>query len=441
MKYVKLPVRMLYWLSAILLGIVLLAGCTLGSDPDGRVTLLNEELVLVDIADSGSYSRTLSPEGASRAVKAVKPAPGGATITFVAEVAPPEDALGRELQASHIALTSNGKYAIVSYMLRGTESSGAIDIIDVSKPSSPVLLRTTLFQDFDIAAVIEESGRLYLAGQKIGEPDVGNNAYVMAIDYSTSNGALNKATAAAIALPGHFATDLASHNGLLYVTTGAYSETQPDVGLFALRLESGEFMIGESSVGSYPDLRSIAAGSDSLAVFEAQTSSPVPSSVCRLDIYKEHVLGSPDMTVNLSSFPAQAEAKSKIGYFGDLFFVAANLSGVAIVDPDSGTVRASIPAPSLGDLAPELQTSNAVSSGNASGKDIILIANGEAGLWVGDGDLVKVQTGGTTRSLSSINGSIRFGLGESVNYVAGKSSLVVAAVGTGGLKVLNMAIK
>ncbi|PKL07250.1 MAG: hypothetical protein CVV53_00460 [Spirochaetae bacterium HGW-Spirochaetae-9] len=420
---------------------LLLAGCSLDYDPEGRVTLHDEELTLVDLDDSGSYSRTIPVWSASRAAKAAKPAPGGATITYVAEVEPPADSLDRKLQASHIALTSNGKYAIVVYMLTGAGSSGAVDIFNVSNPARPVLLKNTLIPNFDIAAVIEDSGRLYLAGQRIGNPDIGKNAFVMAVDYNTSNGSLMEATAASIALPGHFATDLVWYNGRLYVTTGAYSSTQPGVGLFALKLNNGTFTIEDSSVASYPDLRSVAAGGEDLAVFEAQAEAPFPASIARLDIYKGSELGSPSKTVNLTSFPAQAEAKSKVGYFGGLFFVAANMSGVAIVDPDDGTVRASIPAPRLTGLAPELQTSNAVSSGNASGKDILLIANGEAGLWVGDGDLVRDQRGGTISSTSSISGSIRFGAGESVNYVAGKSSLVVAAVGTGGLKVLNLTVK
>lgn len=429
--------RVVCFLGAVLLCFALVSACDLGTPEVNRVTYHDEELVLVDVADGGSYSRTLTVGAGSRAAKAAKPAPGGSTITYVAEVEPPEDPLGKKLQASHIALSSDAKYAIVSYMLRGEGSSGAVDIFDVSKPSKPVLLKSTIIPNFDISVVVEESKKLYLAGQRIDDSGARNHAFVMAVDYSTSTGELNMDAAATYALPGYFATDLVRQNGLLYVTTGAYSPEQPNIGLFALKLESGALTVDASNVSGYPDLRSVAVGGSDLAVFEAQFASP--ASTCRLDIYSGGTLGSLSKSVNLSSFPAQAEAKSKVGYYGGLFFVAANQSGVAIVNPVDGTVKASIPAPSIAGLSLELQASNAVSSGNAGGTaDILLIANGEAGLWVGDGTAIKSQSGS---SLANISGSIRFGAGESVNYVASKSTLAVAAVGTGGLKILNIAVK
>ena len=415
--------------------LLLFAACTLDNPPDasGRMSYLDEELNLVDIADASTYSRTSPGESRAIATKGA-PAPGGAVIKLVAEVSPPEDEQGYELQASHVALTSNGKYAIVSYMLREDPASGALDIFNISNPSKPTLLTTTLFPDFDIAAVIEEGGTLFLAGQTPDQSDEGKSARVVSLSFSAA-GAVDLTSQKSVQLPGYFATDLVRQNGLLFVTTGTYSLNQPSAGLYALN--PATLATSGNVTGGYPDARSVAADGSDMAVFEAQYSNPAAG--CSLDIYDNGDLASAPSFIDLSSYPATAEAKAKLTYFpsAKLYLVATNRSGVAIVDAQAKSLKAGIPAPSLAaSLVPlENQTSNAVSMGNAGGKDIVLIANGEAGLWVGDGDLIKSQTSRTT---ASVNGSIRFGAGESVNFVASKNTFAVAAVGTGGLKMITI---
>jgi len=409
--------------------------CALGNLPDtsDRVSYPNEVLSLVDITDADTYSRAILTGSRVSAPKAPE-APGGAVIKLVAEVSSPLDGQGRELQASHVALTSNGKYAIVSYMLRGNDASGAIDVIDVSNPAKPKLLSTNLFPNFDIAAVIEETGTLFLAGQTPDQSGAGQSARVVSLSFSGS-GVVNTDSQKSVQLPGYFATDLVRQNGLLFVTTGTYSSIQPAVGLYAL--DPITLADSTSVTSGYPDARSTAVDGSNVAVFEAQYSDP--TTKCHLDIYANGNLNSTPASIDLSAYPAIADSKAKMAYFqaGNQFLIAANRSGVAIVDAQSKSLVAGIPAPALSSaLVPlENQSSNAISIGNAGGKDIVFIANGEAGLWVADGDLIKSQNSITT---ASINGSIRFGAGESVNFVASKNTLAVAAVGTGGLKMLTV---
>lgn len=220
------------------------------------------------------------------------------------------------------------------------------------------------------------------------------------------------------------------------MTTGTASEDQKNVGLFALDPKTLE--VKSSVVSGYPDLRSVAisdTGND-VAIFEAvfdKISSLQTSNY--LAIYSNGDLTKSPSTIDLSAYPASSEAKSKLEYYNGLLLVAVNQSGVVIADPENMNVQANIPAPNLAGIDKANQSSNAVSVGTAESTDVVFIANGEAGLWVGDGDSIEKQK---TNGTGSIAGSIRFGAGQSVNYVACKNSLVVAAVGTGGLKVLTL---
>jgi len=437
-KYSRFRIFTFLSLPALMFSLLYLGACALDNSEEetDRLSYSDVELSLVDITDADSYSRSVPGWTRGDAVARAVSAPGGAVIKLVAEVDPPEDAQGRLLQASHVALSSNGQYAAVGYMLRGDEASGAIDVFNISNPSKPKLQSTHFFPGFDIAAVLVESGSLFLAGQTPDQSGDGRSARVVSLDFSNS-GVVSLSSEKSVQLPGYFATDLSREDDVLFVTTGTYSSNQTAVGIYALDTETLE--TSESVTAGYPDARSVVSGGSDVAIFEAQYSDP--ASNCRLDIYADGELESAPASIDLSAYPATAEAKAKSAYFEDaeLYLVAANRSGIAIVDARRGTLKAGIPAPGLaGSLVPpENQSSNAVSMGDAGGRDIVLIANGEAGLWVGDGNLVRAQT---TSSTSSINGSIRFGSGESVNFVASRNTLAVAAVGTGGLKMLTIQV-
>lgn len=418
--------------------VIIFASCSLSNSQDSsRLTKVNQELSLVDINDTTTYST--APKGVRATAKAKPDVPGGATITLIAEVEPPTTSSGETLQASHIYLTPDGKTAFVSYMLQGDSTAGALDVFDVASPDNPQLLFSSLFDTaenaFDIAVVHADANTVYLAGQKIDQTGKGNSAYVVSVPYSKKDG-LNIAALKSVSLPGYFATDIALTEHDLFVTTGAYSATQPNVGLYVL--DPSTLEIKNKVTTGYPDLRSVAYQSSDIAVFEAQSASPVATA--RIDIYKNSDISAAPVSVDLKDYPPDAEAKSKIAYYKDTLFAAANRSGVVIVDAKNGKIQGCVPAPALDTAIVELkdQTSNAVSSGNTGKKDLIYIANGEAGLWVGDAAGLEAQT---TSSTENIAGTIRFGAHESVNYVAAKNATVICASGLGGIKILTIVAK
>lgn len=417
----------------LLLGATLIAGlvasCSFGlpSAETDRLQVSDTPLDLVDIQDANAYSpRSLGTRDlASRATVTSKYG-----FTLVATLQSPT--YGSEtLQASHVALEESGKYAYVSYMLRGAPRHGRLDVVDVSKPSAPVLVDTMDFPDTDLAVVYQHDNKIYLGGQKVDPSGSGNNALVMAFRLD-SNGSISLSSKVERQLPGAFATDIAISTGsVLYVSTGAYST---GVGVYALDpstlLDSAKI----SPVTGYPDLRSLDWSSSSLVVLAAQSPAESPSQPCQV-LFFDGKLGSPTASFSLAPLTVQAEAKSKLTWYEKKAFVALNLSGVAIVDAEKG-LSATIPAPSLAGISADRQSSNSVSIGTGGSHELVFIANGEAGLWVGELDSLFAQDGGAEKSSSNILGAIRFGAGESVNFAACKNNVCVVADGIGGIRFL-----
>ena len=94
-------------------------------------------------------------------------------FTLVAEVDAPSIA-SQTLQATHVDVYNNTAY--VSYNMRGSQNLGAIDIIDITNPSAPIILNTLLFDDKDVNTVKFVDGYIYFGGQDI------DGGYVAKVD-------------------------------------------------------------------------------------------------------------------------------------------------------------------------------------------------------------------------------------------------------------------
>jgi hypothetical protein len=403
-------------------------GCSLGGS-DSRVAYVGAQLSLLDIADATSYSLEIVAGGRTILPRdSVKPVPGGLKIILQAQVTPPKAPDGTTLQASHIALSSNGKTAFIVYMEQGAGACGGLDVVDVSTPSRPRIVTSQLFPEVDIAAVAYDGTNIYMGGQKV---DVsGNDAYVAKIPWQGNK----LGTAVEQQLPGYFATGLVANGSYLYVTTGTTSVTKPDAGMYVLNIS--DLNVAYSDTGhNLDDLRSVAIVNGNPAAFTAQWPTETGASYePTVRFYADATLTDTPTDLQLTGFIAQAEAKSWMESVGSYLLVACNLSGVAVINCSSTpTYTANIPAPDLNPsiVPPDAQSSNAVSSGSASSKTLYFIANGEAGLWVGDASTLS-------SGMDSVAGNIRFGSGQSVNYVAGRNSVVIAAAGTGGLMIMEL---
>lgn len=482
----RIPIeRSALFIGSILIGsLVILAGCSPAVSPtvnpsDGgsatsRVTRPDTPLALVSITDASSYSSAVGARASdgriavanarvavangriadangriavangriAEANARASALPGGGGIYLRAEVRPPATPEGTSLQASHVALPPSANYAFVGYMLQGDAAYGALDVFDISNPSYPVLVTTALFPGIDISVVAYDASVVYLGGQKTDETGKGESAWVGAYDF-TGNGHLASAPYAERSLPGYFVTDISVKGDVVYLTTGSQSPAYPATNLAvgAYALSRATLATTRSDTGGLPDARSIIAGGNAVAAFTAQWANPATSAAVR--IYDESLTEAKSIALGAT---ATAESKSGMAYFqgaGTLgrayYAVALNQGGVAIVDPEgAGSVIATIPAPSLASIAADRQASNSISAGEANSAKLFFIANGEAGLWVGN--LASINDAAASPAYG-IEGTIRFGAGQSVNYAASKNRVVVAAAGTGGLKILELTVK
>ena len=372
-----------------------------------RLTHTDQTLTLVKTTDESSYSDTT----ASKNIRAVVSAPGDTVITEKAVVSSPSAPDGTVMQASDVSMGPNGKYAFVTYMLQGNSNRGMLDIIDVSNSSWPELLYSIDFTSTDLSAVAYDKSYIYVGGQSLENTEAGKYAYVRAIKF-TGNKPDTSSAAIELHLPGYFTTDIAADGNLVYVTTGTEnSEGTLGAGLFVFTFDGTAFK--QVAQADLPDARSVAVKSGKIAVFEAASSIHNAESTVYFYTYSDGSLSEHYTAVEADVLD---ESKAGIEFIGSYLMLAANRSGVRIFTTnDTPVLSQTVPAPSLKTLSPDLQPSNAVSSGVANSKTIYFISNGEAGLWVGDADSITSTTDG-------ISGSIRFSNGISVNDVAAKLS-------------------
>lgn len=409
---------------AIVLGTVFvsMSSCSLTDLGQSRISRPDMELALVDL--NGTDSSLLSEAVTGTRSRAV--VPGDNTIYLRATVDSPQSGDGTILQASHVALSPNGRYAFVTYMLQGEAAYGALDVFDLLDPANPLLVSASVYPDVDLAVVQYDGSYVYIGGQKNDQTGAGNSAWIRAIKFSGTELQLNTSPIER-SLPGYFVTGIANLGSNVYVSTGTNNASGTlAVGLY--RLNAGNLEELGADTTSLDDLRSVAVnGSDSVAAFNA----PVGSENAFLRVWTT-TLSSPRI-FDLPGIVVLDQSKTGMQLVDNAWAIAVNRSGVVLVDQSSGLVQATIPAPSLPVVAAELQSSNSISTGFANSKGLYMISNGEAGLWVGDADNI------TDSSMNyGLAGSIRFGAGESVNHADSKNTVIVAATGLGGVRIMEI---
>ena len=143
-----------------------------------------------------------------------RPSFQSAALTVVAEVAPPT-ANGQVLQASSV--TIQGRYAYVSYNVRGDPFLGAIDVFDIDDPENPMLVAEAIFQDSDIHSLAFAGGKIY-AVQGTGDPSFDTPAAFETI--TVNNGELVLEEDGRIDVPSFAGTSAVTSGNRVYVTSG-----------------------------------------------------------------------------------------------------------------------------------------------------------------------------------------------------------------------------
>ncbi|MDZ7635628.1 MAG: DUF4114 domain-containing protein [Bacteroidales bacterium] len=167
------------------------------------------------------------------------------------------------------------------------------------------------------------------------------------------------------------------------------------------------------------DARSVDANSDHLYVLQGQEG--------RVNVFElSDVSPSETYFVGGANIP---ESKSEIAVSDEYIFAALNEGGLSILNLN-GSIKQSLPKPAT---PPGALDENHVTNSVSLNGDLVLIGNGESGIYVGG--LIAEKND----SLWML-GAMNFGESQSANFVESKDSVIFVATGLGGLKILAISI-
>jgi hypothetical protein len=369
------------------------------SELNSRVTLTNQ-IMLVEPIETSSTKSAVEPSKIDLNKNYV--------FTLKAEVAPPVYE-GNTLQATHVKIYD--KYAFVTYNTKGDKYLGGVDIFDISNLEKPTIIKHLIFPDADVSSVDYYNHKLYIVGAIDIDKDTLYNYLenpsmleVISLDNSYN---VNKIDTV-IDLGTHAGTDVRVTSGYIYTTGGS----------------DGYMNVFDHSYQNkfskqITDARAIEINNHDVFVLQAKPA--------QINKYCINDLSEID-TYNVWDNPLQSEAKSEVAVSDKYIFAALNYGGMKMLHMD-GSLKQWVPKPvtPTGKLD-ENYVTNSVSLNN----DLVLFANGEAGLYLGG--LIESKDDSL-----SVLGRIRFSDG-SVNYVESRDSVIFVATGTGGLKILTVGI-
>jgi hypothetical protein len=322
-----------------------------------------------------------------------------------AEVDPPVYE-GDTLQATHVTIKDD--YAFVTYNTRGPKWRGGIEIFDVSDLKNPVIVSSAILPNTDVNAVDYADGKIYVVGATgdYEEKGYGSPAFMEVITLDATM-AFEKVDTI-IDISSFSGTDIKVAAGQIFATSGSGGD---------LTIFDGGFM----QTGTYevPDARSVDANADHLYVLQGQEG-------------RVNVFGLPGATFAETYYLGGAtipESKSEIAVSDEYIFAALNEGGLSILNLD-GSMKQSIPKPVT--PAGALDENHVTNSVSLNG-DLVLIGNGESGIYVGG--LIQEKND----SLWML-GAMQFGEAQSANFVESKDSVIFVATGLGGLKILAISI-
>lgn len=341
--------------------------------------------------DAGSSKSSKFPEGEA----------GDYPLTLVAQVDPPSRAGSENLTASHVHVVDD--YAYVSYNTVEDGYSGAIDIVNVSDPTSPRVTSRLYYTNADLNSIKYDNGYIYVAGGVDSEKSVKATANSFVAKIVVSGGRMDLASGISYGFQEGFnATDVLVTTDNVFVTSGKDGFlTSYNKNTVEMKLEA-----------PFDDLRSVAISDDNkIAILDGS------SGVKLLD--KDFKVQSEiSITSNFGDY-----AKRTLDFAGDHIIVAEGSKGAGIYDISSGNLIEYIPIlvnPS------GVDEENVVTNAVAANDNIILMANGGAGLCISE------DQGNNTDLVGIIE------LDASINYVTSKGDYIFAAAGKDGLQIIKL---
>ncbi len=396
------------------MAVLALAACSDGTGPatlptDGRITLNNDPAALASrVQYTGGQTIPITADNAVMLRARMMQVPVSASFKLQAVVASPV-VNGQVLQASHVVI--DGKYAFVSYMTQGEVSLGAVEVFDISKPDRPALVSQAVLPGTDVTAIATDGKYVYLA-TSTDDTTFAERAVLERVALSHDR---LTASSTRVGLPSYAATGVDIAGSEVYVTSGTGG---PRTGGLTI-LDSKTL----AAVGA-----DVLADARGVSAVDKKFIAVVQGTPARLRLYDAKSRA----FVRSVALPGGGipDSKSSVILDDDWGFVATGEGGMQVVDLARGTVGAALPGPTVAGVDPADAVTNAVSLS----KDLVLTADGGAGVAVTYSDHGKKKSG-ETPSLVPLG---RLALSGSANAIASDDETLFVANGTGGLQILEI---
>lgn len=329
------------------------------------------------------------------------------TFTLRAEVEAPKYK-DNTLMATHVRILDN--YAFVTYNTKGDTYLGGLEVFDVSDISNPKIVWQAVFSKADVSSVDYYNNKLYIVGAQDFEstPEDKLRTPAMLQVLSLNNKREISKVDTILNLDSYAGTDVKVTSEGIYATSGSNG---------FLKIYNHKF--DSVYAVAVSDARSVDVNSNNAYVLSGQPG--------KISVFSRN---NPSLLTSYAPGGATIpESKSEIAANDSYVFSALNDGGLKVFNTD-GTLKQYIPKP----VTPEgMKEEDFVTNSVSLNGDLVLLGNGEAGLYIG----------GIVSSRSDsifLLGSIRFGDYESANFVESKDSVIFVATGLGGLKILSISI-
>lgn len=324
---------------------------------------------------------------------------GDYPLSLVAQIEPPTFTNGENLAATHVAL--DGDYGYVSYNTVGLDYVGAIDVIDISDPTSPRVTSRVYYTNADLNSIAYDNGYIYVAGGVDSEQSVTATANSLVAKIAVSGGRMNTSNISYGFQEGFNATDVRIVNDNVVVTSG-------QDGFVVVYNKTDLSVLNEAA---FSDLRSVAYNGSEMAVLDAA------QGVSFLD---QNLNTTRSIAIN-SDFGI--DAKRTLDFLDDNIIVSEGTKGAGVYNATSGSFVEYLPILTSPENA---EPGEIVTNGVAVNENVLLMANGAGGL-----------------SLSETNNDNTVGVGVieltgSINYVATKDDYIFAASGKSGFQIIKL---
>lgn len=325
---------------------------------------------------------------------------GDYPLTLVAQVDVPSFAGGENLTASHVDVS--GDYAYVSYNTVAEGYVGGVDIINVSDPTNPRVTSRLYYTNADINSIKYDNGYVYLAGGVDAERSVTATSNSFVAKIMASNGSFNLDAGIVYGFQEGFnATDIEVTASQVIVTSG-------QEGFVTIYNRSDLTTVNEAA---FMDLRSVAVKDNDIAVLDASQGISILDQ--NLGVVRNIAIDS-DFGVN---------TKRTLDFNGENIVVAEGSRGAGVYNATTGNFVEYVPIL----ISPDnVDGSDIVTNAVAGNEEVLLMANGGAGLCLSEEQQDNTELVGIIQ------------LEGSINYVASKGDYIFAASGKEGLQIIKL---